>query len=150
MPKELVMSTKQTLDEYTQLVDTKLKPNLSKAMVATDAVRQELEDFSALHNRLSQWDDESKESSPLNEKANLGHEQVYCDVQVDDPRTLFVSVGYGFHVEMTRDEALEFTKRRVEHLLVKLNRSQANVDKLSSHLASVQRILDQLDNLESR
>ena len=48
---------------------------------------------------------------PLKTKVDLGC-NFYCQARVPDPTKIFVSVGLGFFVELTLDEALEFISKK--------------------------------------
>ena len=65
----------------------------------------------------------------------------------EDPTKIFVSVGFGFFVEFTHEEALNFIKKKVpvlEDRVKSISRSMANV---KSHIRLVMEALRELQHL---
>jgi prefoldin alpha subunit len=136
----------EKLDEYSLFVSETLKPNLNKALRAQDESQNELDEFVALQNGLLVLEERMVS---LTLKADLGHERVYCKAEVHDGPQLFVDVGFGFHVELTRDEAACFIQRRINHLSAKLEQRQLKVRKMAEHLTSVQQIIRKLGDYDN-
>lgn len=150
MPAELADDTGRKLDEYKHFVEETLKPRLTHALQSHEATKSELEDFITLQNELLRWNEPDGSSPSLRIKTDLGHERLFCDAKVDDVQNLFVHVGYGFHVELTREEAIHFSKRKIEYLKSKERTRQLEIEKLTLHVSEAKQILEQLDELQGR
>ncbi len=88
----------------------------------------------------------SSSSSPvIRAVIDISHASVYCDVVVPNPRTIYVDVGLGFHVEMTPTEAVSFVDRRVEYLEKNVLRHRLEV--ASTVARDVENALELLEEL---
>ncbi|GKY99366.1 hypothetical protein MPSEU_000891400 [Mayamaea pseudoterrestris] len=140
--------TKQKMEDYTHFLKDTLKPNLAVALRARNDTQHEMDEFVTLQKDMLLW--ENNLNCPLlTLEADLGHERVRCEAQVVDAATIFVNVGYGFHVELTCDEATRFAKRRIELLTTKLKLREIEVIRLTDHVTSAQEILEQLARMSS-
>jgi len=126
-PKEV----EDKIAEYTKFVQDVLQPQLQIAVDAREYVENEIAEYEELLQELhtifkrytpsaSNTHDEDyvelKSATPLESLVDLGHKIAYCRAIVNDPTTIFVNVGFGFHVEFTLKEALEFIPRRINYL----------------------------------
>ncbi|KAJ3672112.1 hypothetical protein LUZ60_006833 [Juncus effusus] len=91
--------------KFEDYVDRGLKPALVEAIAQRDKVFQQQKMFSDLKKNIENL--EKNEITSLKSMVNLGSE-VYMQAQVPDTRHIFVDVGFGFHVEFTWSEALNF------------------------------------------
>jgi prefoldin alpha subunit len=133
--------TKAKLEEYAHFVKATLRPNLQQALHSQHDIESQLHDFKELHKRLMEW--ETRATQDRTTTADLGHERVFCRARVTDPSAVFVDVGYGFHVELRIEEAMQFTLKRIAFLNEKLQYHQAAVQRIHNHMNSVEDILEQ-------
>ena len=145
----------QQLQEYANLVEQVLKPQLLEAESAANEIRREIGDYEDLKTRL---DEREKQTKEIDEKlhnqsdnimVDLGYQTIFCNAKIK-PGTatnpsLFVHVGMGFHVSMTPKEAMEFCKKRIAYLQkVKLKPRQEKMLEIQSHIQSATTLLLQL------
>jgi prefoldin subunit 5 len=156
-------SLQQQLEEYTHFVQTRIRPELQHAVKARKETQQEIQEYMELQqqlltletrqqpseNRLEPHDDD-KEGEEEEDVVDLGYGLVSCRVQLEKntntqpSMTLLVLVGMGFHVEMNVEEALVFTKRRIEYLQQHvLWKRMEHEQKVELHLQTSLLILDQ-------
>ena len=41
------------------------------------------------------------------------HQSIFCNATISNPCTVYVHTGFGFHVEFTIQEAVEFIEKRI-------------------------------------
>eukprot|EP00043_Microstomoeca_roanoka_P015072 m.150244 g.150244 ORF g.150244 m.150244 type:complete len:124 (-) comp16168_c1_seq2:1772-2143(-) len=80
----------------------------------------------------------------LHTKVDLGH-GFFCQAKVPDAEHLFVSIGYGFHLELTPTEAIDFAKKRIK-LLEK--RCTTLTDKIAEMNALIKVVLEALREIQ--
>ena len=127
---------RRQISEYGTFVERTLRPQLQTAVEDREETEGEISDYLLLRDELLRLllppvasdpttgngngnGTASSSSSPppiIRAVIDISHASVYCDVVVPNPRTIYVDVGLGFHVEMTLAEAVSFVDRRVEYL----------------------------------
>jgi prefoldin subunit 5 len=145
------------IDEYSIFVRDVLQPQLQNAVEAREKVERDIKEYEDLKSQLLVL---SKRNFPLEESSmtnrnvanksleamvDLGHKMCYCRAVADDPTTVFIDVGFGFHVEFRLDEALQFIPRRIDHL--EKNAFVPKADKardVATHLKSSLLVIDAL------
>jgi hypothetical protein len=126
----VTIDLRRQIVEYGNFVDRTLRPQLQAAVEAREEMEAEISEYLRLRNELrlllveraddpatkKKSDPSGNKTSPMRAVIDISHAAVYCDVVVPNPRTIYVDVGLGFHVEMTLVEAISFIDRRVDHL----------------------------------
>lgn len=122
---------RRQIAEYGDFVARTLRPQLQAAVDAREETEGEISEYLRLQNELrlhveraptltndpaTKLDLGGNKASPIKAVVDISHAAVYCNVLVPNPRTIYVDVGLGFHVEMTLAEAMSFVDRRVDHL----------------------------------
>ncbi|XP_068634391.1 uncharacterized protein [Aristolochia californica] len=95
----------EKVQKFEEFVDSRLKPDLVRAIAERDKIFEKQKIFSDLKKNIETL--EKNGVTSLRSSVNLGSE-VYMQADVPDTRHIFVDVGMGFHVEFTWSEALEF------------------------------------------
>merc|ERR1711894_870084 len=72
----------------------------------------------------------------------------YCQAVIRDSTRLFVLVGYGYYVEMTREEAIPFIDSKVERLKIKSELLIKDSAKIKAHIKLVMEGLKELQQLK--
>jgi len=158
----------QVYQDYSNFVDSVLRPELQCATDLEGAVQQDIRDFCDLQQRLQRLEEiqvsgssiatasegeSSADEEPdgiLYHSVDLGYGKIFCRAKADTtdgivPSQLFVNVGLGFHVELTIAEAKSYVEKRIK-LLQKdvLPLRLKNKQKIQDHIASCELILQQL------
>jgi hypothetical protein len=137
---------RRQIAEYGTFVERTLRPQLQTAVEDREETEGEISEYLLLrnelrlllvgqrrsssgdHHRAAKEEEEEENSDPppggnddasapiIRAVIDISHASVYCDVVVPNPRTIYVDVGLGFHVEMMPEEAISFVDRRVEYL----------------------------------
>lgn len=107
---------------YGNFVTKTLQPQLQAAVDARDEVEAEISEYAALQKKLRDiekivgGDMPRKQSTAMDTLVDISHGTIFCNATIPNPRTVYVNVGFGFHVEMTLSEAIAFIDKRVEYL----------------------------------
>jgi len=170
----------QKVDEYRAFYRQTVLPDLEFAANAHQETQQESDDYVDLQNRLRSptlllspapstettietggdsggGDNTSgNDSRTVTTTVDLGYGRLFCKAEVELDRGdetaafLFVDVGMGFHVELSRKEALEFLERKIAQLRTKLGNRAAALRRVEDHAQSSQNILRQLEEQMQR
>jgi hypothetical protein len=152
---------RRQISEYGTFVERTLRPQLQTAVEDREETEGEISDYLLLRDELLRLlllpvadattggngnEAASSSSSPIIRAViDISHASVYCDVVVPNPRTIYVDVGLGFHVEMTPTEAVSFVDRRVEYLEKNVLRHRLEV--ASTVARDVENALELLEEL---
>jgi prefoldin subunit 5 len=133
----------EKIDEYSQFVSEKLRPELLKAETSRDETRTEINEYNSLLKQLTGFREEKK--SEFETVVNLGHGTIYCNA-VAKLDMIYVHVGMGFHVEMTIPEAIQFVQQRLTFLKnAVLQGKEVRVREITDHVIAAAAILDELE-----
>lgn len=107
----------QKVTKYETFLNETLRTDLKKLHESRDKLYEEVAQYLELQTVLQKLEENgmNKATEPLKTKVDLGC-NFYAQAVVDDPSKIFVCVGYGFYVEFTYREALDFIAKRVEVL----------------------------------
>mmetsp|Transcript_3339 Transcript_3339/g.4826 ORF Transcript_3339/g.4826 Transcript_3339/m.4826 type:complete len:158 (+) Transcript_3339:26-499(+) len=143
------------LEEYSTFIDKTLHPELQKAVASREEVEAEIAEYQELRDKiiLLQGRKESLQK-PLESLVDLGHKTAYCRAVVDDPQTIFVHVGMGFHTEFTLKEATFFIEKRIQYLekdvlVERLKKAKTVAAHLESSLLILETLAKEVHALES-
>ncbi|KAL5112981.1 Protein UXT [Taenia crassiceps] len=100
-------------------INEKLRRDLRLTLDAGDAVYAEISEYLELQNLLEKFCEvgfgENDNGGVVETMVDMGC-NFYLKAQIPSMERLYVDVGLGFHVELTRAEALDFVRQRVELL----------------------------------
>lgn len=132
----------EKMEEYSQFVTQKLRPELERAEKSRDETRREMKEYDDLFQRLTGFKKEAIKE--INTVVDLGHGTLFCNAR-GELDSIYVHVGMGFHVQMTIAEAIPFVKRRLTFLETNvLKRKEAQVREITDHIVTASTILDEL------
>ncbi|ESW34655.1 hypothetical protein PHAVU_001G169600 [Phaseolus vulgaris] len=106
-------SRQDKVRKFEEFVDKRLKPDLIHAINQRDKVFEQQKIFADLRRNIESLEKNSVTS--LRTLVNIGSE-VYLQAEVPDTQRIFVDVGFGFHVEFTWSEALNYIEKREEKI----------------------------------
>jgi len=137
----------QKIKEYSQFVETVLRPDLRTRVKAEKETEQEINDYEELQTRLKELLKSPGSQTIEPDMVDLGHQKVFCRAVVEDTQRIFVHCGLGLHVELTLSEALLFVEKRIGYLHNQvLSHRIAKSKQVREHIHSSEVILDQLAN----
>jgi prefoldin alpha subunit len=133
----------QKISEYANFLQFRLQPELEVVEAARNQARTTVAEYEELKKRLlAMQQDPPKEAEHI---VDLGYKTVFCRAVAEDPNTIFVHVGMGFHVEFQIPEAIAFVEKRITFLRDEIlsGKEQKTVE-VQDHIQSAQMILDEL------
>jgi prefoldin subunit 5 len=132
--------------EYSDFVNKQLRPDLQLVISKQALIGQELKDYQDLLLTVSA---DTKDIAATSVSVDLGHGVVFCkaEQQHSDNNCLFVNIGFGFHVELTKDEARAVCQTRIEFLNTKQDAAHSKTLAAQEQLAASERILHDLQLL---
>ena len=137
-------------EEYSSFITKTLQPQLEQAVTAREETEAEICEYAKLRNQLQKMVDNtsSEEASvkPINTIVDISHQRLFCNAQISNPRTVYVDVGFGFHVEFTTKEAIVFIDKRILYLQNQVLKHRSAV--AMSIAEDVEKALELLQELE--
>ena len=135
--------------QYETFLNETLRTDLKSTLTLRDKIYQEQAEYLALRNSINAIQlVELVPGEPLKTKFDLGC-NFYCQARVPDPTKIFVSVGLGFFVELTLDEALEFIRKKDGELGKEADKLTADCAKLKANIKLVIGGLQELQHIRS-
>ncbi|KAJ2180092.1 hypothetical protein GGH18_001823, partial [Coemansia sp. RSA 530] len=100
-------------NKYEEFIRARLEPDLTQVVADRDAVYNRMSEYLKLKTHIETI--RSQNLDELETKVDLGS-NFYAKAFVPDTEFLFVNVGFGFHLQMTLNEADEFIDQKVNHM----------------------------------
>lgn len=136
--------------EYGNFISRTLQPQLRIAVEAREETETEISEYARLQGKLRKVEksitNSSKSDAATNTLVQVAHAAVYCNAVIPNPRTIYVDVGFGFHVEMTLPEAILFIDRRLNYLREDVLKHRSEV--ATAVAKDVENALELLEELE--
>ncbi|CAF89547.1 unnamed protein product [Tetraodon nigroviridis] len=131
--------------QYENFINDVLKTDLQKVLEQRDSVYEKISEYLQLKSIVQSL----QESGSQNLKADvdLGC-NFYVQTQVEDPSRIFVAVGYGFFVEMTHEEALQFIEKKTSQLTLFTEQLTKDSAKIKANIQMVLEGLRELQGLQ--
>jgi len=126
------------ITEYGNFISRTLQPQLQTAVDAREETEAEISEYARLQTKLRRIlseqesitvgsGDRRSAAAPINTIVDIAHGAVYCNATIPNPRTIYVDVGFGFHIEMTLPEAMAFIDKRINYLDTEVLKHRSNV-----------------------
>ena len=132
------------ISEYSNFIKQTLQPQLQAAVEARLATKTEISEYVELKNKLLQIV-AAHDVGPINTIVDIAHQAVYCKATIPNPRTIYINVGFGFHIEMKIPEAIEFIDKRVDYLEKEVLKYRSEVaDTVAQDVENALELLEQL------
>ncbi|XP_067881201.1 protein UXT [Heterodontus francisci] len=131
--------------EYEAFVSEVLKRDLQKVLEQRDEVYEKIAQYLQLKNII-----ERLQESPTRElktEVDLGC-NFYVQAKVPDASMIFISVGYGFFVELTFSEALRFIEKKSLQLTELSERLSKDAAKIKGNIRMVLEALCELQGFK--
>ena len=127
-----------------------LRSDLKKTLELRDKIYEEQAEYLALRNSINAIKvADLVPGEPLKTKVDLGC-QFYCQARVEDPAKICVSIGLGFFLELTLEEALEFLTKKDLALSKEAEKLTEDCSRLKANMKLVLGGLRELQNLDIR
>ncbi|RDD36799.1 Protein UXT-like protein [Trichoplax sp. H2] len=136
------------LTKFEQFINEKLKGDLALVNERRESVCQQIANYLKLRQSIENLQLLGEDGKTLRSKVDLGC-NFYVQANVNDTSKIFVSVGFGFYLELTLDEAIKFMGKKIAHLTeinqkltVEASKIKANIKIVLEKLAQLQILND--------
>ena len=139
---------KSKVETYEQFVNEKLRTDLQKVLAEQDLIYTDIAEYLQIKDTIEKLQIArgigNESSEPLKTKVDLGC-NFYAKAIVEDVSRIYISIGYGFHLEMKLDEALRFIDKKVK--LMNLSAAELT-DKANEIKANIKFVLEGLKEIQ--
>ncbi|XP_062600985.1 protein UXT homolog [Saccostrea cucullata] len=135
------------VEQYEQFLNERLKTDLSQVLDQRDKLYGEVAEYLQLKTVIERVKESDYKAEGLKTQVDLGC-NFYVQAHVPDASMIFVSVGYGFFLEMTHDEALSFIDKKVSIINDKIDVFTKDAAKIKAHIKLVLQGLQEIQNLD--
>ncbi|XP_041858933.1 protein UXT isoform X2 [Melanotaenia boesemani] len=127
-------NVEQKVLQYEAFLDEVLRRDLQKVMEQRDQVYEKISQYLQLKNTIQSLQEAG--SQQLKTDVDLGC-NFYVQAEIEDSSRILVSVGFGFFVEMTHDEALRFVEKKTNQLTAFTEQLTKDSAKIKAHIRMV-------------
>ncbi|KAJ2787049.1 hypothetical protein GGI15_001037 [Coemansia interrupta] len=100
----------EVIDKYEDFINTRLKPDLEETLQVRDTIYSRTSEYLKLKTHIDTI--RTQELDELETKVDLGSD-FYVKAFIPDTSFIYVSIGFGFHLQMTLEEADAFIDEKV-------------------------------------
>lgn len=108
-------SAQKKVLEYESFLNERLKVDLKTVLDDRDTIYSDIAEYLQLRNVIEKLMEGGVPHTNLKTMVDLGC-NFYTQARVPDASRVFVAIGFGFFLEFTLSEALEFIDKKVAHL----------------------------------
>lgn len=134
----------QTVQQYERFLNEVLRTKLKECLQVRDTHITDIHDYLQLKKSLENF--KELDTEPLKTKVDLGC-GFFMQSNVPDVSKVFVSVGFGFNLELTHDETFIFIEKKVELLNQRVKALEEEASQINSDIKMMLGNLAQLQNL---
>ena len=137
----------EKVSRYESFLNETLRTDLKNTLLLRDKIYQEQAELLALRNSINAIKlADLVPGEPMKTKVDLGC-NFYCQARVTDPSKICISVGLGFFLEMTLDEALKYLDKKDADLGKDAKKLTSDCAKLKANIKLVLGGLRELQNI---
>lgn len=138
--------------EFEKFVNEKLKTDLKLVLDEQDAIYTEIAEYLQVKDTVEKLQTVNKkqdkeELKTFKTRVDLGC-NFYANAVVENASRIFVSIGYGFFLEMKFDEALKFIDKKVKLLNEQADDLTNKASEIKANIKFVLEGLREIQNLE--
>ncbi|KAG0215405.1 hypothetical protein BGX28_010110 [Mortierella sp. GBA30] len=139
-------SIQQKLARYETFVNESLRKDLKDALDARDAIYDQISEYLKLAKDIEVIRDNGLKE--MKTQVDLGS-NFYVQAKIPDTKYIYVNVGFGFHAELTLEEALSFITKKEAHLQRKADIYTEKASQIRAHIKLVLEAMAEIMKLES-
>ena len=146
MEDETILEEK--VKKYEEFVNDRLRKDLETVRKNQEEVNTKIAEYLQLKSFIEnvKSSDVSRSGRELKTQVDLGC-NFYCQARITDPSKILVSVGYGFYVEFTLDEALKFVEKKCNQLTTYSSKLGQDSARIKANIKLVMEGLRELQDL---
>ncbi|KAF8935787.1 protein UXT [Dissophora ornata] len=122
------------ITRYEKFVNEGLRNDLKDALDARDAIYDQISEYQKLAKDIEIIKDNGL--TEMKTQVDLGS-NFYMQAKIPDTKYIYVNVGFGFHAQLTLDEALAFITKKETHLQKKAARYTEKAAQIRAHIKLV-------------
>ncbi|KAF9111030.1 hypothetical protein BGX27_005491 [Mortierella sp. AM989] len=127
-------SVQEKIARYETFVNEGLRKDLKDALDARDAIYDQISEYLKLAKDIQVIKDNGL--TEMKTQVDLGS-NFYVQAKIPDTKYIFVNIGFGFHAELTLDEALTFITKKEAHLQKKAKKYTEKSAQIRAHIKIV-------------
>jgi prefoldin alpha subunit len=134
---------------YEKFLNEQLKSDLKQVLNEREKLYGEIAEFIQVKTTIDNLLDKQEKSNEMVElktKIDLGC-NFYVNAEIPDTSNIFISIGYGFYLEMTLKEALKFIEKKIKFLNDIIDELTQQANKIKANIRIVLEGLKEIQNL---
>ncbi|KAF9572744.1 hypothetical protein EC968_009472 [Mortierella alpina] len=139
-------SIQQKLARYETFVNESLRKDLKDALDARDAIFDQTSEYLKLAKDIEVIKENGL--TEMKTQIDLGS-NFYVQAKIPDTKYIYVNVGFGFHAQLTLDEALNFITKKEAHLQKKAEKYTEKASQIRAHIKLVLEAMAEIMKLDS-
>lgn len=148
MDEERILPAKVEL--YEKFLNEQLKSDLRTVLNEREKLFSEIAEFVQIKTTIENILDKQEKSNEVVElktKIDLGC-NFYVNAEIPDTSKIFISIGYGFYLEMTLKEALKFIEKKIKFINETIDELTQQASKIKANIRIVLEGLKEIQNLK--
>lgn len=118
--------------KYEDFINNNLMQDLSKVHTQREKLYSIIADYMQLKDTIVKIKTDFN-GGKMKTQVDIGC-NFYCQAEVKDTRMILVAVGYGFYVEFTLEEALDFIHDKISHLTKQVEKLTKDSSKIKANV----------------
>ncbi|KAF9938583.1 hypothetical protein BGZ67_010671 [Mortierella alpina] len=139
-------SIQQKLARYETFVNESLTSDLKDALDARDAIYEQTSEYLKLAKDIEVIKENGL--TEMKTQVDLGS-NFYVQAKIPDTKYIYVNVGFGFHAQLTLDEALVFISKKEAHLQKKAEKYTEKASQIRAHIKLVLEAMAEIMKLDT-
>ncbi|KAF9166905.1 hypothetical protein BGZ80_004206 [Entomortierella chlamydospora] len=127
-------SIQEKIARYETFVNEGLRKDLKDTLDARDAIYDQISEYLKLAKDIEVIKDNGL--TEMKTQVDLGS-NFYAQAKIPDTTYIFVNIGFGFHAQLTLDEALAFITKKEAHLQKKAEKYTEKAAQIRAHIKIV-------------
>jgi prefoldin alpha subunit len=150
------------VETYEKFINEKLKVDLEKVLEQLDSVYDEMAEYlqiketiNKINEKRDQFikdeaksDEDDTEPFKLKTRIDIGC-NFYVNAIVEDTSKINIAIGYGFFLEMTLSEALQFIEKKLGQLNKNIDELKSKTAEIKANIKFVLEGLSEIQNLNN-
>ncbi|XP_076437279.1 protein UXT-like [Babylonia areolata] len=138
----------EKVQAYETFLNEKLREDLKNILEQRDGIYGKINEYLQLKTVIEKLKEDGADKRELKTKVDLGC-NFYVQANVPDASKIFVSVGFGFFVELTYDEAIRFIDKKTALLTEQTEGLTKSASEVKAHIKLVLEGLRELQRISS-
>ncbi|KAG0364194.1 hypothetical protein BGZ54_007757 [Gamsiella multidivaricata] len=137
---------KQKIARYEKFVNEGLRKDLKDALDARDTIYDQISEHLKLAKDIEVIKDNGLKE--MKTQVDLGS-NFYVQAKIPDTEYIYVNIGFGFHAQLTLDEALVFISKKEAHLQKKAEKYTEKAAQIRAHIKLVLEAIAEIMKLKN-